>query len=768
MLGPIGGDAGDSDVMGAGRPAGSGLDPPRPTGPLAAYARFVVKARWFLIIGWILATVAAVLLLPDVKSAHTGSVGDLVANDADAIDAEERSVDLFRFPVLSRTVIVQRREGGFTPAAAARIYSRATAIGLGNLPGLEAIPFALPVTNDVAKGISIAAVPPTRPTAALTYLFFPTDIGPVGRTGLAERLVTRYISRPSDGEVGVTGAVPARAEQVRKITDSLPLVELATILLVTLAVGVHYRSVGAPLANVVTVAVTYLASVHLIGGAGQLIGISVPEEVEPVMVALLFGIVTDYSIFFISRFRQYVLEGVPSLLAAERTTWDLTPTIFAAGISVAAACSTLVFAQLGFFQAFGPGMALAVLVAIAVVCTFVPAVLAVSGERILWPSRRRREAADPSAASPPLQRIRDLRAALLAIPSRRPVLVATASALPLVALAIAVTGLELGNSVISGLPAGSPPRQALAEARKGFVPGAISPTMIMLEGDSISERRPQLRRVQRLLAARDNVAEVVGPSQLRGDSLDLGAVISPTGDAVRYLVVFDVNPLGSRGIAALSGIRRNFDELLAKAGVGDAKFSLAGDTAISEETVTKTRDDLARILPLAALAVFLILAIFLRALVAPLYLVVASLLALAASLGLTVLVFQDLLGFGELTFYVPFSGIVLLIALGSDYNVYLVGRVWAEAREQPIRRAVAVAAARASTAITVAGVVLSISFALLAIVPLQPFRELAFLLASGLLIDAFIVRSMLAPALITIFGESSGWPGTRLRRKAGS
>jgi RND superfamily putative drug exporter len=152
--------------------------------------------------------------------------------------------------------------------------------------------------------------------------------------------------------------------------------------------------------------------------------------------------------------------------------------------------------------------------------------------------------------------------------------------------------------------------------------------------------------------------------------------------------------------------------------------------------------------------------------VAPLYLVASSLLALGASLGLTVLVFQDLLGFGELSFYVPFAGTVLLVALGSDYNVYLVGRVWAEARSRPLREAIAVAAARATSAITVAGLVLALSFAMLAIVPLRPFRELAFLLSSGLLIDAFVVRTLLAPALITLFGESGGWPGGALRKAA--
>ena len=747
MLGPM--KAGEREDQGAGK-----------RGFSRAFARFVVRARWLAVAAWIAATVLTALYLPDIKSAQTGSLGDLVANDADAIDTEERSIDLFEFPVLSRTVIVQRNARGFTPNAERRIYRRAVKITRGELPGLEDVRFALPVVNDAAGRIS-KDLSISRPTTALTYLFFPVDVGPEEQTETAMRLIDEQINRSSDGTVGVTGAVPARAEQVSAITDALPFVELATVLLITLAVGLHYRAPGAPIANIATVAITYIVSIHLIGGVGERVGISVPEEVEPVMVALLFGIVTDYTIFFISRFRTYLQEGVEARLAAERTTADLLPTIFTAAISVAAASAVLVVAQLGFFQAFGPGTALAVLVALAVVTTFVPAVLSIGGERLLWPGRR---GGGQSKSKPQrLSRLRDLRTEILRLPTTKPVTMIAVTVVPLIALTFLVSKMELANTLISGLPSDSPTRGALAEARKGFEPGAVSPVMVLVEGDGISEEKRKLDLLQDRLESRPRVADVIGPGQVPRGSVDLGAVTSPTGDAVRYLLVLDVNPLGGRAVNFAVDLERDLGSTLASSGLSEAEGSLAGDTALAAETVTETENDLARILPLATLAVFIVLAIFLRALVAPLYLVATSVLALGASLGLTVLVFQDLLGYGELTFFVPFAGIVLLIALGSDYNVYLVGRVWAEARELPLRRAVEVAGARASSAITIAGLILALSFSLLAIVPLRPFHELAFILATGLLIDSLIVRSLLAPALITLVGDLSGWPGKGLR-----
>ena len=152
---------------------------------------------------------------------------------------------------------------------------------------------------------------------------------------------------------------------------------------------------------------------------------------------------------------------------------------------------------------------------------------------------------------------------------------------------------------------------------------------------------------------------------------------------------------------------------------------------------------------------------------APLYLLAASALSVAASLGLATYVFQDLLGEGQLVYYIPFATAVLLLALGSDYNIFLVGQVWDEARPGGMASAVRHAGRRAGGTIAVAGLVLAASFALLAIIPLEAMHQFAFVMVVGILIDAFIVRSVLVPALIVIFGDAGRWPGSARREAAG-
>jgi RND superfamily putative drug exporter len=133
-------------------------------------------------------------------------------------------------------------------------------------------------------------------------------------------------------------------------------------------------------------------------------------------------------------------------------------------------------------------------------------------------------------------------------------------------------------------------------------------------------------------------------------------------------------------------------------------------------------------------------------------------LALAATLGLTTYLFQGLFGHGEITYYVPFAAALLLVSLGSDYNVFLVGRIRSEATRQPMRQAIATAVPGASSAISIADITLAASFGLLVLVPVRAFREVAFALSVGVLLDAFAVRSVLLPALLSIAGNASWWP----------
>jgi RND superfamily putative drug exporter len=421
-------------------------------------------------------------------------------------------------------------------------------------------------------------------------------------------------------------------------------------------------------------------------------------------------------------------------------------------------------------------MALAVLVGLVVSVTFVPAALAVLGPAVFWPSdphrpRWRASAASttraprgtpnwtPQAGRRGTQRVRLVR--LLATRSAAAAVVAGCVGVLLIAAA-PVRDHDLGVGFSSSLPPDNPVALASDAAATAFAPGITSPTTLLVERAGVVEDVDRLVDLQHLVEREPGVAGVIGPAQ-NVTQRAFNVVLSRSGDAARMLIVLGHDPLDATAILDLRSLRDRLPALVEQAGLGGAVTSLGGDTALAEGLVASTEADLYRIAIAGIVVNLLLLVLFLRALVAPLFLLASSVLALTASLGLTVWLFGDIGGVDGLTFYVPFAAAVLLVSLGSDYNIFGVGRVWDEARRLPLRLAVLKAVPESSRAITAAGVTLAVSFGMLALIPLTPFLELAFAMTVGIVIDAFVVRSLLVPAMLVLVGPASGWPGPHLR-----
>ncbi len=746
------------------RPAA--LDPARPReGPLSsAYAGLVLRLRWIIVLGWLGIATAATLVLPSIADEGGDDLGGLIPRDNPAIRTELRALDMFGFPLTGRTIVVQHDPQGLTPVAQARSVLAAAAVNQRQRRDDAVVLGALPVPNTLGLFPSASE----RGTTVLTYLFMSPRTSFLGQQRAAQHYVDTYLSGRDDAVVGVTGSIPARAQQGRLVQAALPTMELLTVLAVVVLVGANFRSLVAPLIAVTAVAISFVVTLRIAGLVGHLLGVSVPGELEPLIVALLLGVVTDYAIFFLSALRRSLGNGEERFAAAHRATASFAPIVLAAGLTVAAGTAALLAAQSGFFRAFGPGMALAVLAGVIVSVTLVPALLAILGRRALWPSSARFSARDEMPGPAPtllFSRVFRGRTITLLTRPRLAAAVFVVCTAGLVLAGLPLRHIQLGLSFTPSLPASNSVSRAAVAAGAGFAPGIVSPTTLLLEGNGLGARLPELRRLQGLVRDQPGVAGVFGPGE-KVTPLVLGVVLARNGDAARMLIVLQDEPLGAAAIDRFAALRAAMPSLLARSGLRGVRADFAGDTALAAGIITETRADLGRI-ALAALVVnLLLLVIFLRALVAPLYLLASSVLALTGALGLTTWLFQDVLGHDGLTFYVPFAAAVLLVALGSDYNIFGVGHVWEEARHRPMREAIAVAVPESTRAITAAAITLAVSFALLAVVPLRPFRELAFAMAAGILLDAIVVRSFLVPAMLTLVGPASGWPSRRLHLKA--
>ena len=708
-------------------------------------AQTIVRLRFLLIAGWIALAVVLTMALPDLEGAQSGSLGDLVPDDAEAVSAEKRAFELFGTPAISRVSVVFGREGGLTRAELRAAMKRTAALNVESEPGLEQVLGAIPVANG-KEPLGLRE----KPTAMIAYLFTSPSTGQRKATALAEDYAGRLEAEAPGTVAQVTGAIPARVARGEIIQDRLPLVELVTVLMIVCALALYFRAALVPVLAIVAVGVAYLVSIRAISGTAELFGVSAPRELEPVIVALLFGIVTDYVIFFVSRFRAELDAGEEARPAAITSATALVPVILTAGLIIAGACLSLLVADLGFLRAFGPGLAITAVVGVLIGVTFVPAALAVVGRAMLWPKGAGRHSEE--AEREPLAG---------RIISRRPVLAVLGTLALLALLATGIARLDVGDPMLRGLPKSDDVREGYETASRDFAPGIVSPVMVLVEGDDLTRDDAQLAQLEDELSRAPGVVAAIGPGSLR--AAPAGVLVDDAGTAARYLAVLSTNPLGSQAIKRVDELRADLPSMLRRAGLGDASGGIGGDTALIAETVDRTKDSLKQVAPVALLVVLVLLVILLRAIVAPLVLVAASALALVAALGATSYVLEDLIGYDEITFFVPFAAAILLLALGSDYNVLLARRIWDESRDHPFRAAVRIATDRASGTIATAGIILALSFAALALIPVRSFEELGFAMALGLLLDAFVVRTLLIPAAIALIGPRAAWPGRTWR-----
>jgi putative drug exporter of the RND superfamily len=718
-----------------------------------AFAYLVVGLRFPLILGWAAAVVAAVLFLPPLPS--SGVLSDLIPAGSPAAHADADAARLFGYPLEAGVAIVQRNPHGLPPSVVDKTARTALAYDRkASIPGLLAV---IPIPNSAGISPAITASPTgaagllagvrQNTSTIVTYLEFRADATMEQQVSDARAYAGRYLTHV----VGVTGPVAAEYEQGVIIGRDLGWVELFTVLAIALIVGVRFRSVAAPLAALACAGTAYVLAIRIVAWGAQRAGITLPQDADPVLVVLLLGVTTDYCVFFLAGMRSRLAEGAGRLQAVRDSTAASAPIVFAAGLIVAAGTGALVVARGGLLRDFGPGLAATVLVSMVVSLTLMPALLGVFGGLMF---RKVALGRSPGSGS---------RLARFATSKPVALLVIAGCVACLGGAASYARGLGLGSPLIGEMPPSSDVVRAGAAAAAGSAPGILAPTEVLVIGPGAGSQTAAGKRLEDALRRQPGVAGVVGPSVLPVSSPN--PMIAQDGGAIRFALVYNTDPLNATAIGQVRVLTARLPALGRAAGLRGVRYEVGGQTALTGDAINATASDLWRVGLAIMVVTLLLLLLFLRAMLAPVYLLAVSLLAVLATLGLTVVICDAVLGSPDLVYFVPFAAGVLLVSLGSDYNVFVVGRIWEAARSLPARDAVAVAAPRASRAITTAGIALAASFGLLAVIPLEQFRQMAIIMAVGVMLDTIVVRSLLVPSLVVLSGRAGMWPGRQRVRE---
>ncbi|MEU4830922.1 MMPL family transporter [Streptosporangium sp. NPDC023615] len=538
--------------------------------------------------------------------------------------------------------------------------------------------------------------------------------------------------RPAGLSGYVTGLVGFQADALAVFSTVDTDLLLAALGVAVVVLLVTYRSVVLwlfPLGAVLAGLVVAMGANQVLASAGV---ITVSSVAVSLLMVLVIGAGTDYALLVVARYREELRGHADRHEAMATALRRAGPAVLASAATVIAALLCLVVAELNSTRGLGPVSAVGVASAMLAMMTLLPAVMVVFGRWIFWPLVPRH---DPDAVRPPADRGRwgALGDRIRANPRR--VWVVTVLGLCLCACGlVSYRAGGLGNADVFL----SRPDSVLGQeaAKRHFPSGAADPVQVV-----VTERH--VRDVVVDVARRPEVTAITLGSAGRGDVL-LNVSLRAAAD----------EEAGQRQVLALR------DRLRA---IAAPDVNVGGNVALVADLERGARRDRAVIIPLVLLVVLTVLAALLRALVAPLLLLATVVLSFLATLGVSALVFTHLFGFAGVDQGFALLVFVLLVALGVDYNIFLMHRVREEAHRHSTERSAVLGLGATGGVITSAGVVLAGTFAVLVVLPLTQTVQLAFAVAVGVLLDTMVVRSVLVTALTLDVGDAVWWPG-RLAR----
>jgi len=508
---------------------------------------------------------------------------------------------------------------------------------------------------------------------------------------------------------------------------------LATVLIVIFLLLVTYRS---PILWIVPLLVVGTAD----GMAGQIgrnvaafFNITADGSITGILSVLVFGAGTNYALLLIARYKEELLTTEDRHEAMTKAVKGAGPAILASGGTVALALLTLSFAELGGNRALGLVCASGIVVAMIAALGVLPAAIVVFGRGLFWPFVPRFGGVNKSDTG--------WWAKLGKGVSRRPITVAILGIAVLGGLSVGATGITIGlpeTEQFRVKPEAVTGIEVLAEA---FPAGASAPTQVIAVNDR---------------------AEDVVEAALASPLVASAEIVNQNDDFSRIDVVLDAEGGSEEAYGAIESLRENVQA------VPGANALVGGDDATRLAVKQAYERDQLLVIPLILVLVFIVLVLLLKALVAPILLLGSVVLSFFSAMGAAWLIFQNVFGMSGLDFSVFLYSFLFLVALGVDYNIFLVSRAREESANmattsrQPTRQAMIKALGATGGVITSAGILLAAVFAVLGVLPLIALFQIGIIVGIGVLIDTLLVRTVVVPALAFITGDSFWWPRKKL------
>jgi RND superfamily putative drug exporter len=763
-------------------------------GFLERLGRFSARCRWAMVVGWIVVTVAAVHFLPALSSVVDTQNSAFLPASEPSIQAAALEAP-FQSSTQSQALLVASAAGRtLTPADEAAVLAAEEAVRA--VPGVTTVKDLATSANGQARLASVEAAVPASGSVADREVTSIRHVLDQSRFG--------SVAVPADLTFDLTGTLAISADNAAANRKAQERTELLSYLLIILILLLVYRSALAWLINLIPAAIVLSLSEPVVGVLAKH-GLPASPVTPVMMTVLVLGAGTDYGLFLIMRFREELelgLEPRPAVAAAMRQVGE---SVLYAGLTVAGALFCLVISSFGIYRGLGPSLAIGILLMLVASLTLTPALLAISGRATFWPSKVRRGNHSEGVWG----RVAERCAAHPAVTLVSGVVILGVFALGCVGFT--TTGFSGGNSA----PARSGSAAGLAVLDANFPASVTNPTDIVFTFPESVWTAPggvdRLAAAQQQLVASRHFAAVTGmlnpigdkaqvtPAQLSGLYAAFGPpnrlgpappssltaeqqkiysfyrstaqFVSSDGRTVNFATSLSTgDPTDAASVAAVPALRQLTTSIAHQIHATDS--GVYGIAAFSADVERVANADLLKIFPIVALVIAILLALLLRSLVAPVFLLLSVGLSYFATLGITHVIFVRWGGQPGINFVLPFMLFVFLVALGEDYNILVMSRIREETllhgtEPQGVHTSVTRAVGATGSTVTSAGIILAGTFGAVGLVGgSAQLQEIGVALAIGILLDTFVVRTLLVPSTVQLLGRWTWWPSRLGRARA--
>jgi RND superfamily putative drug exporter len=480
------------------------------------------------------------------------------------------------------------------------------------------------------------------------------------------------------------------------------------------------------------------------------------------MSVLVFGAGTNYALFIVSRYREELVLN-PDKWSAMRTTMShVGPSIAGSAGTTMVAMFALTFASFGSFRSLGPMLALAIFVVLLSGLLVMPAVIAMLGRLAFWPRPLIQQSSVGTDG---------LWHKVGRYVSRKPKTVFVVTMVAIVVGTLPSWSITPSFNFIDGFPDDAESKRGYELLTNSFPPGQLAPTQVLVsvEQGNVLGEFVELEKVSQSLANIDGIISVTGPTRPTGVPVSEAQAavfgnqrfVSPDGTTARIDLVFGDDPYDQPALTRIDTIRTTVAQSPLSS-VPGSQILVGGESAVQADTKASIDADIMWLAPVSLLAIFGVLVVLLRSIVAPLYLVFSVIVSFGATFGISVFIFQEVFGHTGVAYSNGVWMFIFLVALGADYNIFVMSRIREAVRNEGIRDGIATAVGRTGGVVTSAGIILAGTFAVLTTLPLRDIFQLGFAVMLGVLIDTFVVRALLVPSMAALLGNLSWWPRRQL------